>query len=256
MKQLTTYLLALFPIFLISCKDDVKPESYPVVLEFDHRVGPQELVASATYTNAHGEDFTVSAFNYFISNISLKKSDGSVVTFPDHYFLIRQDQDDSQKVQLQNVPKGDYTEIAFLVGVDSAKTKAPAAQRTGALDEFGAAADMNWGWNTGYIFMKLEGTSPEVDLNSAGIRKFEYHIGGYLAPYVNSRIVTLPLPGKATVRNSKNPAIHINTDVAKIFSATSPVKLAETSVVHMPVSGVTLANNFSGMFVVDSVDND
>lgn len=257
MKKLFNYLLLIVPVFLISCdKDDVDPEGNSVTLEFDHRAGAQKLVTTATYKNAQGEDFTVSAFNYFISNISLKKSDGSIVKFADQYFLVRQDNDDSREPELLNVPEGDYTEITFMVGVDSARTKAPAAERTGALDEFGAAADMNWGWNTGYIFMKLEGTSPVVNLNSAGIRKFEYHIGGYAAPYVNSKMVTLPLNGTATVRSTIAPTVHIITDVAKIFSGSSAIKLAETNTVHMPVAAVNLANNITGMFVVDHVHND
>jgi len=43
-------------------------------------VGDKALVlGTEAYTNSFGEDFTVTTLNYFISNVSFKKEDGTVV---------------------------------------------------------------------------------------------------------------------------------------------------------------------------------
>ena len=60
------------------------------------------------------------------------------------------------------------------------------SQRTGVLDPSGAGADMYWTWNSGYIFFKMEGTSPAA--TGMG-NSFMYHIGGfggYSAPTINN----------------------------------------------------------------------
>lgn len=44
-----------------------------LTLEFDNRVGDQKLVLGRCFKNSSGEDFTVTTFNYFISNIALKR---------------------------------------------------------------------------------------------------------------------------------------------------------------------------------------
>lgn len=79
----------------ISCnnsdEDVIDPTATNTVsIEFDNRVGDQKLVLGTTpYKNAAGETFAVTAFNYFVSNVSLKKEDGTVVKFPNQYFLVR-----------------------------------------------------------------------------------------------------------------------------------------------------------------------
>ncbi|WP_420148474.1 MbnP family protein, partial [Spirosoma sp.] len=62
-----------------------------IKLVIDNVAGTSDLkLDSATYQNAAGESFSVSRFNYFISNIRLRKADGSdyVVPQDSSYFLI------------------------------------------------------------------------------------------------------------------------------------------------------------------------
>lgn len=268
MKKILNYALTLVfaSALLLACtKDVVDPIDNSVnaiTLEFDNRVGAQKMaLGSTTYKNGSGEEFTLTRFNYFISNVVLKKADGTVVKFADQYFLIRQSDPTSWEPKLKDVPAGDYKEISFTIGVDSTRSVSAIENRAGVLDPASYGDDaMYWSWNSGYIFVKMEGTSSAVPLNSAGKRAFEMHIGGYggrtVAGPNNLRSVTLPLTNKATVRKNIAPTIHLVADFLKVFDGPKTIRLAETNSVHNPAVADPLANNYMTMFVVDHVHND
>src|SRR5215217_9572052 len=100
-------------LFAVSSCSDSSTSPEPIAsdggklrIEFDNVVGDKNLVLDGvTYKNASGEDFIVTKFNYFISNIKLTKADGSVFTVPQDssYFLIKEDTKASQFVTLNNV---------------------------------------------------------------------------------------------------------------------------------------------------------
>ena len=263
-------LAVLVSLTFVSCQkngdDPIDPNTKNTVsVEFDNRVGDQKLVMGATpYKNSLGEDFTVTTFNYFVSNISLKKDDGTVQKFPDQYFLIRQADAKSQTIQLPNVPSGNYGELTFMIGVDSLKSISPVAQRTGVLDVTSYGDDgMYWSWNSGYIFMKLEGISSVAPVRTSGQKLYQLHVGGYGGGFDggakvanNLRTITLPITTPATVRGNVAPVIHLLIDAKKIFDGPDKVSLATTNNVHSPALGTPIADNYRGMFVVDHVHND
>lgn len=264
MKKIINYALTLIfaSALMLACNNDtvdpIDNSTNAVTLEFDNRVGAQKMaLGSTTYKNGSGEEFTLTRFNYFISNVALKKADGTVVKFPDQYFLIRQSDPTSWEPKLKEVPAGDYNEISFLIGVDSTRSVSGIEHRTGVLDPTSYGDDvMAWSWNWGYIFLKAEGTSPAAPLNSAGKRAFEYHVGGYKGKGNNLRTVTLPLKNMATVRKYVAPTIHLVADFLKVLDGPRTIKLAETNMVHNPDGAGPIADNYMKMFVVDHVHND
>ena len=199
-----------------------------------------------------------------MSNIALKKTDGSVLKFPNQYFLIRQADAKTQTIQLKDVPSGDYNAITFSIGVDSTKSVSPVAERVGALDVTSYGDDgMYWSWNSGYIFMKMEGISSLAPVSTSGKKQYQLHIGGYGGGFNggaklpnNLRTVTLPTTTNATVRGSISPTIHLIMDVKKIFDGPNKISLATTNSVHSPAVATPIADNFMGMFFVDHVHND
>lgn len=250
---------------LVSCEkeDEIGPnDKNSVVLEFDNRVGTQDLVLNTqTYKNAAGEDYTVTKLNYFISNIKLKKADGTEYSIADKYFLIKEQDAKSQAITLSDVPAADYVSVSFLVGVDSLKSISDVAQRTGVLDPASYGDDnMYWSWNSGYIFLKFEGTSPVVAPNAAGARIFQMHAGGFggrtaVTPN-NLRTVRLTASDDVIqVRKSTAPTVHIFADVAKIFAGSTTVKIAERNMIHSPALAGPVANNYAQMFAIDHVHN-
>jgi len=250
---------------IVSCeKEDIidANDKNTVAIEFDNRVGAQKLaLGTTTYKNSSNEEFTVTKFNYFISNISLKKDDGTVVKFPNDYFLVRQEDTKSLLATLKDVPAGNYKELSFIVGVDSTRSVSDVSLRTGVLDPTSYGDDgMYWSWNSGYIFMKLEGVSSVVPAGPSGIKAFQIHVGGYggktaVAPN-NIRTITLPIATTATVRKNIAPELHLIVDVAKVFDGANKIQLATTNSIHNPAAAKPVADNYTQMFLVDHVHNE
>lgn len=254
---------------LFSCKKNSVSEiqtgdTGSIILEFDNVVGPNDIqLNTATYSNALNEQFTVSTLDYFVSNIRLKKIDGSEYIVPrdSSYFLIKEDAPGSHEIRLSNIPAGDYSSFSFVIGVDSLKNVAPISERTGVLDPAGQAAGMYWTWNSGYIFLKMEGSSPASTTDD---KKIYYHIGGFGgfdSPTMNNiKTVTLEAPAGMTAKIRKDaqrsPVVHIFADASKILDGDTNVSIAQYSMVHFADISATIANNYATMFSIDHIHND
>lgn len=266
MKSLNfLYIAFFFALVSFSCqKDDQSAEADPnkkgsIVLEFDNVVGTNKLVlGSNQYQNAAGENFTVSMFKYYVSNIKLKTAKGTTYTVPQNesYFLINQEDAASQKVRLNNVPEGDYTELTFTIGVDSLRNTMDLNQRTGVLDP--TAYGMYWSWNSGYIFLKMEGSSPQATEDG----KYRFHIGGfggYSSQTLNNvKTITLPFgTSQAKLREGATPEVHLLVDVLKMFEGKGDrVSIAKNSTVMFNEYSKNIANNYVDMFRVDHIHNE
>ncbi|RYF66253.1 MAG: hypothetical protein EOO39_23370 [Cytophagaceae bacterium] len=247
---------------LMACqKKEVDTLVGSMQLTFDNRVGNSDLVlGTGTYQNKSGETFTVTRFDYFISNIRLLRADGSAYTVPqdNSYFLIREADSTSQKITLNNVPAGEYTQLEYMVGVDSLRNTADVGKRTGVLDPAGShTSGMYWDWNTGYIHLKMEGTSPQAPLDATGSRNFRYHIGlfgGYQTPTLNNlRTVRVALSnaGKGVqIGNSlsETSLVTVNVDAGKLFDGPTPIRIATYPDVMVSPISATIANNYATMF--------
>lgn len=233
-------------------------------IEFDNIVAGQNLqLNTATYKNGAGEEFSVSLLQYFISNITLKKTDGSLYKVPQDscYFLVKEADANSRFAKIQ-LPEGDYNSLSFVLGVDSLRSTMDLAARKGVLDPSGGMEDgMYWGWNSGYIFFKMEGVSPQAPLDPSGQKKFRYHIGGfggYSAPTINNiRTITVDLNagGVAKARAGRTSNIHLMVDISKMFSGSTSVSIAANPTVMFSAYSVNVANNFQSMFRHDHTEN-
>ncbi|MBX3241765.1 MAG: hypothetical protein KIT80_12330 [Chitinophagaceae bacterium] len=226
-------------------------------VEFDNIVGPQNLqLNTGSYTNAKGETFSVSILQYFISNIKVTRTNGTEYVVPQDssYFLIRESDPNSRFAKVK-VPVGDYSGLEFVLGVDSLRSTMDISDRKGVLDPAGGMEDgMYWGWNSGYIFFKMEGVSPQAPVDPSGQNKFRYHIGGfggYSAPTINNIktfSIDLKHGGVAKVRTDRESNIHLMVDVQKVFNGSHQVSIAENPTVMFSAYSVNIANNFEGMF--------
>jgi len=258
------FVLLFSSIVLFSCKENEinSNDKNSITLSFDNKVGDKALVlGTGAYTNSSGEDFTVTTLNYFISNVSFKKEDGTVVKFPNNYFLIKQSDAGSLEAELKDIPTGNYKEVSFMVGVDSTRSTSDLSQRIGVLDPASYGDDgMYWAWNSGYIFFKFEGTSSVIPTNATGKRPFQLHVGGFGGMTTktanNLRTITLPLSNAATVRSNIAPKVHLFVDILKVFNGTTQIKLAETNLVHTINTATPIADNYKQMFSVNNVSND
>ena len=143
MQKLSFWASSLFAAIIAvvpACKNDHDHDDITgfgdVEIEFDHQAGSSALVLGNEYTTAAGEQVRFTTFDYFVSNFVLTNKDGFTYTVPKNecYFLVKHDDPDSREIKLKNIPAGDYTGLRFTIGVDSAKSVSPIAERTGALD--------------------------------------------------------------------------------------------------------------------------
>ncbi|MBT9393857.1 hypothetical protein KLP40_11850 [Hymenobacter sp. NST-14] len=233
---------------LASCnKNDSAPEPGSLAIEIDHLVGNTPLkLNTGTYTNGLGQPFTVSTFNYYLSNIKLGKADGTEYAEPESYRLIKESDTSTKTFTLENVPAGDYTSLSFTIGVDSARNVAGA--QTGALDPTNG---MFWSWNSGYIYTKLEGSSPAA----GGNQQLLFHIGGFKSPNNTIRIASPSLNGAVLqVRKDRTPAVHLAADVQKMFTGPHVIDFSKLSNTMGGSNSVLVADNQAvGMFRVDHV---
>jgi hypothetical protein len=275
------YLLVIPAVVLsfVSCSknDNAAPEFdeanlAPFSVEFDNIVGDRTLTlnnAASPYANAAGEKFTISLLQYFISNIKLSRADGTTYTVPQDssYFLIK-GTDRATRFAKMRVPEGDYTKLTFTLGVDSLRSTMDISKRTGVLDPAAGGHDsggMYWGWNSGYIFFRMEGNSDVIsnDANGdpTGKKQFRYHIGGfggYSAPTINNiKAVTINLTtgGVARVRNGRQSNVHLFANVMQVFNGKNNVSIAAHPSVMFSDFSTTVAGNLTQMFRHDHTEN-
>ncbi|GAB3554629.1 MbnP family protein [Spirosoma fluminis] len=262
MRQTFLFALMLFgsvTVGFLAChrNDAATPAMGSLVLTFDNVVGNQDLALNTgTYQNTAGEQFTVSRLNYFVSNIRLKRTDGSdyVVPQDSSYFLVQEADPASQVVTVRNVPVGDYTGITYLIGVDSLRSTMDISRRKGVLEPAGGHnAGMYWDWNSGYIFFKLEGTSPQAPADPSGSRIFQYHIGlfgGYDTKTLNNlRTATVPFTNNVVaIQAGQTTPVAIKADILRVFDGATRVSIAQNPLAMVSPFSATIANNYTQMF--------
>jgi hypothetical protein len=252
-------LLAAGCLFLSCSKDENKPDPEPeptptvtygrVDITFTNYAGSAPLVYdTAPYVNAAGDTFTVSKFNYYISNLVLIREDNSTYLVPESYTIIKHGPLEGRIINL-NVPVGKYKALKFLLGVDSARNNSGA--QTGGLDTQ-YASDMYWGWSSGYIFLKFEGTTAGSSLPKKGL---QYHIGGYGGVNRTQRNFDLSFgTSRLDASQSANHTIQIKTDLLELFKSPVNISFANYSTVtSVGTSAKMVADNYADLFTFDKI---
>jgi hypothetical protein len=232
----------------------------PLSLEISHVVGEQPLQlddgsAGIRYASASGDQFSVARLRYYLSNFRLRRADGSWYQAPADpkssagYFLVDAADPASQTFEFIDAPAGDYSGIAFVLGVDDARNSAGA--QTGTLDP---ARGMFWTWRTGYIFLSLEGASPQ---STADRHALTFHVGGGGGKASLARTVFLPTGDTPLrVRANIEPRLHLHADVGALFHAAHDIHLAELNTVMDASQGSELADNAAAMFRIDHIHHE
>ncbi|HQX31847.1 MAG TPA: hypothetical protein PLE71_17710, partial [Flavobacteriales bacterium] len=149
---------------------------------------------------ADGRSLTIETFKFFIGHATLF-SRGQIVFHDSAYHLIDATDPESLNILLKATQKLKFDSVSFTLGVDSI---------TSVFGAFGGDLDptngMYWTWNSGYINFKLEGTSPVCNTTK---NAFNFHLGGYLAPYRSAQVVGLRVPSQNEVT--------IGIDLSKFF---------------------------------------
>lgn len=269
------YLICCFAIILglTSCSKSVENATpvdnkikSTVTLQFDNVAGASNVqLNTGSYTNSSGEKFSITMLQYFISNVKFTAMDGTQYTVPQDssYFLVQESDAVTQFCKMR-IPLNEYKSVTFTVGIDSLRSTMDISQRTGVLDPAALSHDdggMYWGWNSGYIFFRMEGISGVAPIDPAGLNKFRYHIGGfggYSTPSLNNiKTVTLDLTANGTskVREGRTSNVHIMVDILKMFTGTTDVSIAAYPTVMFADYSANIAANYVSMFRHDHTEN-
>jgi hypothetical protein len=255
MKFLSYAVCAFAVLAFASCKDDnkVKPEPVTpatkgsVTMHFDNYVGsqPMELNSNTSYKNEHGDDFKVTRYNYYVSNIVLKGDAGLTYIEAESYHLVTQEIDSSMTFVLDSVPSGTYTSVQIMLGVDSYKNVS--GVQTGPLDP---GHGMFWTWNSGYIMAEMEGTSPQSTTNNL----LSFHIGGFSGDYNAVTTVVLPFPQKMVVSDKTTNKISLKSDLLTWFKSPNLIDFSVlNTVASIGPDSKRIATNYSTMLTVTQV---
>lgn len=259
MKNRNSFILILFIIAsaISSCKKKNNEDPTPAVpgsmlIKFEHTFNGTGLTLNSTdyYKLPNDDSLIVTTFKYYISNIQLKKTDGSIWKQPESYYIIDHANAESGicSLQIDNIPSGEYTDISYTIGVDS--TRNVSGAQDGALDPLN---ELYWNWNSGYIFLKIEGIYKNIN---SGL--FAYHIGGFKNSDGSNALQkrtfdfgVLPVKVNATAI----PQVHFAVDISKLFSGPgTTIKVSETPTQMMPGTGsVNISKNYTEMFSLDHV---
>jgi hypothetical protein len=252
-KYISIIFLAIAIFSFQSCEKDTDPQPEPTQptgqmrLEFDHIWGSEDngVILEQEYVLNNNDTVKFNTIKYYISNVKLRKTDGTWWSAPESYYLVDASNSSSAILSINDIPKADYNSISFLIGVDS--TRNVSGAQTGAL---AVSNNMFWSWNTGYIFSKFEGLS-----NQAMGGSFTYHIGGFSGPNNALQQVELSTNGELLqIKPEANPQAHLLVDLSQIW--TDGVSLSSTAMVHMPgANALKIARNFKSGITFDHIHN-
>ena len=228
--------------------DDSTGKSYTVRITFQPVVPSQPLILNQPYTNAFGEDYTVTAFRFYISALTLHNNQRpSPITNNIKYRLADAAISTTLSITL-STDQNTFNSLSFQVGVDSIDNVSGA--QSGDLDP---AKGMFWTWNSGYIMAKLEGGS---SFSTVPNGTFTYHIGGFSGEDKTMRSVSFSTlqNRQITLKDSSITTILINADMDKWFQGAHALSIASHAFVHSPGSLARMyADNYAAMFSIASI---
>lgn len=173
--------------------------------------------------------FEFSTCRFYVSNLSFL-NEGKLKEKVSEFYLIDLEEPKSLFVDIKNTQ---FDQVSFSIGIDS--TTNVSGILDGALDPING---MYWAWNSGYINFKLEGTSSESTEKS---KSFEFHLGGYLAPFQTIQTVNLP------IQTSLDPIL-IQFDIYHFIQS---VDFNKTSNVMIPgLNAVQISTILPSIFLV------
>lgn len=252
MPLLRRLLLALTPALalLTGCGGD--SASVPaVIVEISPVAGSVPLAAGDTVETPAGDRLEVRRLQFYLSRPRLLATDGRWVEAPSDpasdrgYALFDLARPEQWRFRLPSLPAGDYSGLAFTVGVDAERNHAGA--QTGVLDP---ARGMFWTWASGYIHFKLEGRSPA---STEADQAVSLHLGGDGA----SRTVFLAFaPKPLRIRDGLQPTVHLQADLAAFLGGAEPLSFAQQALVMGAPDALPLADRLGRLLRVDHLHHE
>ena len=253
-KLFTSVLLVAFAALLstsfTSCKKDDNDDDHDhegsghLHIYFQNKMGNMDLMYGHTHQLSDGRDYSFDQVQYYISNLRLKKEDGTEYPIDGVYEVVKGA--NLTEIDLEDIPAGHYHGIKFYVGVDSVTNHADPTLYDAGSALAPQSPSMHWSWNSGYIFMRLEGN---VDTSAAGDQTadfgYEMHLGG------DANLVDIDLTKHFEAGEREHPSVTVNMDAEYLIDNNIDFSNEADRITHtmdnMPLA-MKLKNNISGAF--------
>jgi hypothetical protein len=125
-----------------------------VTVLMDHEVNGHPLVLNeARYTNAAGNNYSISRLEYIVTDFRLERENGASVELKDHHYVNPEDVS-TQEFTGTGIASGSYTALSFTFGIPGKDNV------TGSLPNEMKYNNMAWPqpMGGGYHYMKMEGS--------------------------------------------------------------------------------------------------
>ena len=222
---------------------------YDTKMMFMPKFGSAEFEYNTDFTDGSGNTVQFSRLNFYVSSPQIMGHDEEIYSDGNEVMLFTMD---NKTFDLGNIATeiNHWHEVNFNLGVpanlntqDGEDAKDPSEYDNDHPLSF-QSPNMHWSWNSGYIFIAVEGMV-DVDGDNQTDSLVEYHIGGN--NFLNN--VNLTLHEDVT---GDQVNIHVNFDLEKLFEG---IDMSTERITHtmddMPLAN-KIKDNIPGAFSVDS----
>lgn len=249
LKNVTYLIIATFVIS--SCKKDntIAPaaQTQKITLNFSHTAGDKAINFTDVFTTSAGAKYTLSMFRYYISNIRLVKEDNSEQTITGSYFLVSPN---NPTCDLGKIPLGNYKTIKFAVGIDSLTNHSDPTIYPLNNPLAIQSPSMHWNWNSGYIFLMLEG-SCDTTVNNTDVLVYGQYSHGLAFHLGMDRLYKkVELIGNFTVDDNTEKRINIKTDINTFLKNVDLKTQNKTHTFSNTPLATLTGNNIPNMFSI------
>ena len=204
----------------------------PLTISLQPTYGKNTFDLNTKFPLNNKDSISFEMLKFYISNIELYNNETKVWKAENSFHLVNYENSSSLEIVYDLPLDLDYNRLKFDIGIDS--TTNVSGAMGGDLDP---TKGMYWTWQSGYVNFKLEGTSNICDSYK---NEFQYHIGGYQAPYATLQTVVL------SVQKSNQIDIEI---AIKEFVDQIDLK-SESHIMSLGTKAVQLSNLLPTMFKV------
>lgn len=161
----------------------------------------KEIKLGTLLTSKKADGLTLQTLRFYLSNFVFLKNGKIVFEEKDSYHLLDLDTENSLLLTFKGSENLDFDQIQFKLGIDSL------THTSGAMGgDLDPTKGMFWTWQSGYVNFKVEGVFEKCPSRN---HEFQFHLGGYLAPYQTVQQVQLSVP--------KGGNLHLQLDLAPFF---------------------------------------
>lgn len=183
----------------------------PLTVQLHHtHNGSPLLLDSLRFTSSAGETYSVSRLSYLLSDFALEKPDGT--RHPVDAFAFIDAAKHRTIFQLREIPDANYTALHFTLGLAPGPNKSNPASHPAGHPLNPALNNLHWTWQTGYIFLALEGRYRKPDNSLAG---YVYHLAN------NPNETTISLPAALDLTNPAS--LVLSFDIASLLNTPTPL---------------------------------